>query len=98
MPAMCAEGRIDMNTAPRSRFPAQTAHPSTTVLEAAEIMCSQGAGALVVVDPDSGLALYAITDRDFVYAIVGRIDAERTTLAEFVVHPNLRGAAECWFG
>lgn len=87
-----------MNTAPRSRFPAHTACPSTTVLEAAEIMCSQGASALVVVDPDTGLALYTITDRDFVYATAGKIDAERTTLAEFVVHPDVRGSAECWFG
>ncbi len=87
-----------MNTAPRTRYPVQTVHPSNTLMEAAGLMCTQGTSAIVVVDPENGAPLYTITDRDFVYATVEAIDARTTTLAELVRHPSFCGTAECWFG
>jgi CBS domain-containing protein len=64
--------------------PVRTVQPSTTVAEAARVMCDHAVGALVITDASEVTPLGIITDRDLVWMIAEGLDPRHATIDQFM--------------
>lgn len=76
-----------MSLAQLTQQPVQTVQASSTVAEAARLMCIHSVGALVITDATEVTPLGVITDRDLVWMIAEGLDPQTATVDQFVRSP-----------
>jgi CBS domain-containing protein len=81
------KGGTTMSLAQLTQQPVQTVQASSTVAEAARLMCTHSVGALVITDASEVTPLGIITDRDLVWMIAEGLDPQTATVDRFVRSP-----------
>jgi CBS domain-containing protein len=76
-----------MNIGDIVRRPVQTVRPSSTLRDAARLMCKHSVGALVITDDSDETALGIVTDRDLVWMVSEGLAPETATIDQLVRSP-----------